>query len=76
MPTDAQTSQRLLTVQEVAQRLRLSRGTIYKHVRTGVIPAVRLGDAGASLRIPEDELEQALTVTGKDKSMTRDERTN
>jgi excisionase family DNA binding protein len=60
MATEQKESQRLLTVPEVAERLRLSRGTIYKLVRTGVIPAVRLGDNGSSLRVKSDELEAWL----------------
>jgi excisionase family DNA binding protein len=59
MTTDQHTSQ-LLTVPEVAERLRLSRGTVYKLIRTGVVPAVQLGANGSSLRVRSDELEQWL----------------
>jgi excisionase family DNA binding protein len=74
--TETHESQRLLTIPEVAAALRVSRGTVYRLVRVGRIPALRLGADGGSFRIPEDQLERALTVTGKDESMTRDGRTN
>jgi excisionase family DNA binding protein len=67
MTTDQRESQRLLTVPEVANKLRLSRGTIYKLIRTGVVPAVRLGDGGSSLRVREDELERWLYAETKEK---------
>jgi excisionase family DNA binding protein len=51
---------RLMTVPEVADKLRLSRATIYRLNRTGVVPAVRLGDGGASLRVRSDKLEAWL----------------
>jgi excisionase family DNA binding protein len=44
-----------MTVPEVADRLRLSRGTVYKLIRTGVVPAVRLGEGSSSLRVREDD---------------------
>jgi excisionase family DNA binding protein len=58
MDTDKHRSQ-LLTVPEVAERLRLSRGTVYKLIRSGVVPAVQFGRAG-SWRVMEDRLERTL----------------
>ena len=42
------------TVQEVAERLRVSRKTIYRMVERGEIRAVRLGDV---YRIPRESFE-------------------
>jgi excisionase family DNA binding protein len=42
MTSDARTPG-LMTVDELAQRLGLSSATIYRFVRRGVLPAVRLG---------------------------------
>jgi excisionase family DNA binding protein len=60
MTTEQRESQRLLTVPEVAERLRLSKGTVYKLIRTEVLPAVQLGANGSSLRVRSDELEAWL----------------
>ena len=46
----------LLTPAEVARRLRQDRATIYRKIRAGVLPAVRLNDGRGALRVPEDEL--------------------
>jgi excisionase family DNA binding protein len=47
---------RLLSVRQVAERLGLSRSQVYRMVGDGRLPAVQLGDRGASLRIDEAEL--------------------
>ena len=60
MTTEQQESHRLLTIPEVAEQLRLSKGTVYKLIRDLELPAVRLGDFGASLRVRSDELERWL----------------
>jgi excisionase family DNA binding protein len=60
MTTKQDESQKPLTVAEVAQRLRVSKGTVYKLVRTGVIPTVQLGGPGSSLRIDSAELQAWL----------------
>ncbi len=60
MSTEQQESHRLLTIPEVAEQLRLSKGTVYKLIRDGVVPAVQLGRSGASLRVKSDELERWL----------------
>lgn len=53
----------VLTVEEVAAELRLSRGAAYAGVRAGEIPAIRIG---RSLRVPRHALEQMLGVTDDD----------
>lgn len=53
---------RLLTVDEVARRLRQSRVTIRRKVAAGELEAVRLGDHGP-LRIPEDALTAHMRPT-------------
>jgi excisionase family DNA binding protein len=50
----------LLGAAEVARRLGVSRQTVYRLVREGSLPAVRLGGPDASLRIREDGLERWL----------------
>ena len=55
--------ERLLTVSEVADRLALSRASVYRKVHAGEIPAVRLGGDGNSLRVPERELREWLYST-------------
>jgi excisionase family DNA binding protein len=46
----------LLTVQEVAERLRCSVPTVRRRIRSGELPAVQLGGPGAGLRVPADGL--------------------
>jgi len=55
---------RMLTPEEVAQRLGVARLTVYSWIRTGVLPATRLGRR--ILRIREADLEGFLArgVTG------------
>ena len=50
-------SQRLLEPKEVAQRLHVSSGFIYKLIRSGQLPAVRLGTA---VRIAPADLQEFL----------------
>ena len=50
----------LLTVPELAVRLRLSRQSIYRLIHAGILPATRLGGPSASLRVDRDELEEWL----------------
>ena len=47
---------RLLTVDEVASTLRLSRQSIYRLIEAQVIPAHRVGSGLGSLRVDADEL--------------------
>ena len=57
------TTRRLLTVAEVAQELRVTRGTAYRWIRTGSLPAVRIG---GTVRVPAkqlvDRLKRSATV--------------
>jgi excisionase family DNA binding protein len=49
----------LLTVDEAARALRVSRATLYKRIATGQVRAIRLGTGEkAPLRIAEDELDR------------------
>ena len=57
-------SERLLTVQKVAERLRISLSAVYQAVRTGDLPAVRFG---RSIRLSPEEVERWVersTVVG------------
>ena len=45
------TDDRLLTVQEVATRMRVSTMTVYRLIKTGDLPASRVGH---SYRLPAD----------------------
>jgi excisionase family DNA binding protein len=56
----------LLTSAEVARRLRQDRATIYRKIRAGVLPAVRLNDGRGALRIPADELAAWLYADPKE----------
>ena len=51
---------RLLTVPEVAERLRVSRPTVYRRIAEGSLPAVRLGDGFGPLRVDARELDDWL----------------
>lgn len=48
---------RFLTAMEVAERMRVSKMTVYRLIRSGKLPAVRVGK---SFRVREDELDQYL----------------
>jgi excisionase family DNA binding protein len=52
----------VLTVEEAAEALRISRGSAYELVRTGVLPHVRLG---RTIRVPRHLL---LTFLGVDQA--------
>ena len=51
---------RYLSPAEAAELFGVKRETIYRHVRRGLLPAVRLG---GSIRIPADALTAALEGT-------------
>lgn len=51
---------RLLTVRETAELLRLTTPTIYRRIKLGTLPHVRIG---TSYRVPADELEALITGT-------------
>jgi excisionase family DNA binding protein len=50
----------LLTAKQTAQKLGVTLGTLYRMVRAGVIPTVRIG-TGRSLRFDFEEVKSALT---------------
>jgi excisionase family DNA binding protein len=49
-----------LHVKELAAEWRQDPATIYRKIKRGEIPAVRLGAGHSALRIPVDELEEFL----------------
>lgn len=51
----------LLTPDEAADLCRVTRATVYRWARDGIIPAVHVGGSRGSLRIPRAALEQHLT---------------
>jgi excisionase family DNA binding protein len=53
-------SPELLRIPEAAERLNVSRASVYRWVVEGRLPAVQLGGRGAPLRIPSAELERWL----------------
>jgi excisionase family DNA binding protein len=54
------TTTRLLTIPEVARLFRLSRDSVYRKIKAGEIPALRLNEGHGALRIDADELERWL----------------
>lgn len=54
---EAQGRVRFLTVNEVAELMRVSRMTVYRLVHSGELPAVRVG---RSFRVPQDALDAYL----------------
>ena len=54
----AATRTRLLTIQEAAKRLNVSRATAYRMVYDGPLPTLQLGGRGRALRVDEAELDQ------------------
>jgi excisionase family DNA binding protein len=54
-------SERVLTVPEVAERLRINVETVRRWLRTGRIKGVRLGGTRAGYRIAESEVARLLT---------------
>jgi len=51
---------RLLTLDQVAERLQLSRRTVERHLAAGEIPALQLGGPRTAVRVDESELEAWL----------------
>jgi excisionase family DNA binding protein len=67
MASTLERAQRLLTVAETAERLRVSRWTIYRLVESGKLPAIKLGSGRMSpIRVSETELAEWLL--GEDES--------
>jgi excisionase family DNA binding protein len=59
--------QRLLTVREVAERLRSSPETVRRWLRQGKLRGFRPGGTKLGYRVPESELQRFLRVAGEDK---------
>jgi len=55
-----QTVATLLTPNETAALLKISRPSVYRHIASGTLPAVRVG---GQLRIPSDQLVHRLVET-------------
>ena len=62
---------KLLTVQEVADTMKVSQSTVRRLIRRGLIAAYKVGDRG-QLRVKEDDLDEyvesqrVLVATGTD----------
>lgn len=61
---DATTLPRFFTVEEVAERLRLHRATVYRYLHDDGLPYVRLGGDLGPLRVREFDLEAWLADRG------------
>jgi excisionase family DNA binding protein len=59
--------QRLLTVREVAERLRSSPETVRRWLRQGKLRGFRPGGTKLGYRVPESELQRFLHVAGESK---------
>ncbi len=53
-------SRELLRIDEAAERLNVSRASVYRWINQGRLPAVQLGGPGAPVRVPADELDAWL----------------
>lgn len=60
MDTNAKPSDRLMAVKEVARAIDQHPATVYRKIRSGEIPAVRLGSETAAIRVPSHDFEQWL----------------
>ena len=60
--------QRLLTVREVAERLRSSPETVRRWLRQGKLRGFRPGGTKLGYRVPESELQRFLRVSGEGKT--------
>lgn len=58
-----QPSPRLLTVNEVADVMRVSKMTVYRLIHAGELPAIRVGK---SFRVPQGALDQLLEASWDD----------
>ena len=56
------TVRRLLTVAEVAENLRVTRGTAYRWIRAGSLPADRIG---GTVRVPAKQLVDRLARSAR-----------
>lgn len=64
MATEAIQNQELLTVDQAAAYLQLHRVTIYKYIRTGLLPAARLGKLYRIYRRDVEALLKTLSDNG------------
>ena len=53
----------LLTVRELAERLRVSLATAYQLLKQGKLPSMRVGARGGGLRVRVSDVEQFLAAT-------------
>jgi excisionase family DNA binding protein len=60
--------QRLLTVREVAERLRSSPETVRRWLRQGKLRGFRPGGTKLGYRVPESELQRFLRTAGEGKT--------
>lgn len=60
MQTNTDSHRELLTVREVAAAPDQHVGTVRKRIRSGELPAIRLGGPGSALRIRRSELQRWL----------------
>ena len=61
LATEAIPEGELLTVDEVAERLRVSPATVYRRVHDATLPALRIGEHGP-IRIPATALKHFLVL--------------
>jgi excisionase family DNA binding protein len=64
MQSIAQRREELMRVKEVARALDQHPATIYRKIAAGMLPAVRLGDEHAAIRVRRAELEAWLGSSG------------
>ena len=62
--------QRLLTVREVAERIRSSPETVRRWLRAGKLRGFRLGGTKLGYRVPEGELERFLAESEEMRTVT------
>ena len=61
MPNESsQSNKQLLTVAEVAERLKLSVSLIYAMVNAGTLPSLRVGNGRGSIRFREGDVQEYL----------------
>lgn len=60
---------KLLTVEEVARRLRLHQITVRRHIRSGRLPATKIG---RSVRIKEEDIDALMESPKRVTEMTRE----
>ncbi len=65
MPVPKRTPGDLMTVDQVAAYLQFNKLTVYKFIRTGDLPAVRLGRSFRIRRVDVDQFLEAHMVTPK-----------